>query len=238
MKKKVLYFEGAGMPGSSSTDVGNCRIRTAFSLDDGTRVFLGLSEWAKPSKSLKDARRYSGWNAPQQVATADLYNIKSDKRIQTSSEVTSWSLAGICEYVNSLGASFDAVVVLQNMAGYRVFKESSSAMRKTNIRRYNYGDKFRYKPRLTAKRQEIFEKIYELEKEELEQDYKIRAGKFVHSPTGCCYPNFSLWCDENDIHTLHLLRHFNGFNKHWEIDIRRADPVGEMKETTLGRYGC
>lgn len=51
---KILYFEGAGMPETErSGDVGNCRIRTAFSRPDGNRVYLEVSAW-QPSKLQAD----------------------------------------------------------------------------------------------------------------------------------------------------------------------------------------
>ena len=41
---KVLYFEGAGWSGAdiSKATIGNCRIRTAFHLDDGRAVYLEI----------------------------------------------------------------------------------------------------------------------------------------------------------------------------------------------------
>ena len=42
---KTLYFEGAGWSGApiSKATVGNCRIRTAFHLDDGRAVYLEMT---------------------------------------------------------------------------------------------------------------------------------------------------------------------------------------------------
>ena len=42
---KTLYFEGAGWSGAdiSKSTVGNCRIRTAFHLDDGRAVYLEIT---------------------------------------------------------------------------------------------------------------------------------------------------------------------------------------------------
>ena len=37
---------------------------------------------------------------------------------------------------------------------------------------------------------------------------------------------------------LHLLRHFNGYNKHWLIDVSSDNWLETMKEAELGRYGC
>lgn len=42
---KTLYFEGAGWSGAdiSKATIGNCRIRTAFHLDDGRAVYLEIN---------------------------------------------------------------------------------------------------------------------------------------------------------------------------------------------------
>lgn len=41
---------------------------------------------------------------------------------------------------------------------------------------------------------------------------------------------------------LHLLRHFNGYNKHYIINVESGesveDWVASMTEAPLGRYGC
>lgn len=51
------------------------------------------------------------------------------------------------------------------------------------------------------------------------------------------YPNLSLWVDENNPELLHLLRHFPGYNRHWEIK-NTENWKENMQETKLGKYAC
>jgi len=74
---------------------------------------------------------------------------------------------------------------------------------------------------VTKLREEIKKHFYDLEKSE-----------------GKKYPNFSLWVDEKDIHLLHLLRHFNGYNKHWSIRTDTENWKDSIQETKLGKYAC
>lgn len=50
---KTLYFEGAGWSDTdSSTNVGNCRIRTAFTNDDGRQIYLEMSSGKERARNL------------------------------------------------------------------------------------------------------------------------------------------------------------------------------------------
>ena len=61
-ERKVLYFEGAGWSGAdiSKATVGNCRIRTAFHLDDGRKVYLEIiaCEVTKSSPKAQQGRDF------------------------------------------------------------------------------------------------------------------------------------------------------------------------------------
>ena len=141
-------------------------------------------------------------------------------------------MAEILKFVNSLGASFDAIEVLPNLAGYRVHAGGGKC---------NFGDEFPYDADLTAKRLAIHDEIYAIEKAEREEDREKprHERRFVHGPGyGKVYPNFSLWVDDKDPEVLHLLRHFNGFNKHWTINAAAENWKETMTECELGRYGC
>jgi len=122
--------------------------------------------------------------------------------------VFGYSKTEILNIVNSLGCSFDEVVILPNLAGYRVFKDGGG---------HNFGDKFKFNAELTARAEEIKAHFYALEKSEGKQ-----------------YPNFSLWVDQDNPEMLHLLRHFNGYNKHWSI-VNSANWKESITETLLGR---
>lgn len=148
--------------------------------------------------------------------------------------------AAILKIVNRLGASFEAVKVVPDLGGYRVFPEDYT--RSGGAGRLNYGDEFRFDPEMTARREAVHKFIYDLELRELEEDRRTGAKKFVHSPCGRDFPNFSLWVDEKDPGMLHLLRHFNAHNRHWTIrtDVGESldDWMATATETRLGSCGC
>lgn len=77
---RVLCFEGAGCPEAdeSKATIGNCRIRTAFHLDNGKAVFLEIIGSERPSKK-KDLPDWFKWEHTSLVdscfyITADLPN--------------------------------------------------------------------------------------------------------------------------------------------------------------------
>lgn len=228
MTKKVLYFEGAGCVPRG--EVPNCRIRTAFHTVDGRAIYLELSGVEVTKHT---APRYKGYT---NVACVDhchyITGTADDGSTYHKAERGAnfeYSLAEILKFVNSLGGDFDAVEVLPDLAGYRVHAGKGQ---------YNYGDEFPHDAELTAKRLAIHDAIYRLEKTEREIDKGAGTKRFVHGPSSQCYPNFALWVDEDFPEILHLLRHFNGYNKHWTIDATSEDWRESMTEAYLGRYGC
>lgn len=220
---KTLYFEGAGWSGadSSKATIGNCRIRTAFHLDNGKAVYLEiLCGKQNVTGKNKVPPVYYGYVDSLHYITDDDENDDENKHsiLPKGSLELSYTLQAILDFVNSLGASFDAVAVVPDLGGYRVFRDVYS---KKGTERVNYGDEFQFDPDLTARRDAIHNAIFAMEKED-----------------GKEYPNFSLWVDESDPKKLHLLRHFIGYNKHWEIDATMDDWKETMVEAKLGRYGC
>ncbi|MDE7244132.1 MAG: hypothetical protein K2O18_09175 [Oscillospiraceae bacterium] len=230
---KTLYFEGAGMAEAdvSKATVGNCRIRTAFHLDDGKAVYLEINgtERTRYSSPKVFQWRYTGFVDSCHYITDDVPNDDSNKHSIAVRNVThfEYTEAEILRYVNSLGASFDAIKVLPDLAGYRVFREKYS---NNGLERYNYGDLFQFDPELLARREAVYQYYYELEKAE-----------------GQKYPNFSLWTVEGDPGALHLLRHFpstpqTAHNTHWIIRVDTGetleDWIAMATETYLGKYGC
>lgn len=230
----VLYFEGAGSSTAeiSKAAVGNCRIRTAFHLDDGRAVYLEIcgSERTKHSVPHIYKWKYTGFVDYCHYITDDSPNDDcNNHRIRLSDEqrIFEYTEAAILEFVNSLGASFDAIKVVPDLGGYRVFPSERSCSGPDG---YNYGDEFQFDPELLERREAVYQHYYEVEKAE-----------------GKAYPNFSLWVDEKNPGALHLLRHFPGtvqtaHNKHWLIRVDTGDTLEEWiataEETQLGRYGC
>lgn len=223
--KKVLYFEGAGWAGADSskaTNVGNCRIRTAFTNNEGRKIYLELLSYQKSTND-KKIKRYEEYQVGDFIGWVDFcFYIDTESKDPCNEKVIrevernikfNYSIEGITEMINKhLNCSFESIEVLPNLAGYRVHGENRS---------YNLADEFIYNKELTEKRIEIEKYFCELEKSEGKQ-----------------YPNFSVWVDENNADNLHLLRHFNGYNKHWSIQANEESWINTVQETTLGKYGC
>ena len=248
---KTLYFEGAGWSEAdiSKATIGNCRIRTAFHLDDGRTVYLEITGSERTKHSSNCRWQYTGFvdychyitdETPNDDCNKHRVVLRGEKRKKWYEvRAFEYTESEILKFVNKLGASFTAVKVVPDLGGYRVFPENHACKGTDG---YNYGDEFQFDPEMTARREAVYRKIYEIEKAELEEDYATRAGKFVHSPGGKTYPNFSLWVDNKDPGLLHLLRHFNGYNKHWIIRTDNGDKLEDWmataKEAQLGFYGC
>lgn len=252
---KTLYFEGAGWSDAdiSKATIGNCRIRTAFHLDDDKAVYLELNGTERTKRSSPELYcwQYTGFVDECHYITDDVPNNDCNKhslmrRFLTLGRVTRtfpYTEQGVLDIVNSLGASFDAIKVLPDLGGYRVFPGKHSC---DGPNGYYYGDEFHYDPEMIARREAIYSKIYETEKEELQRDWDKHRGeygsKFAHAPGQVASPNFSLWVDEFDPGLLHLLRYFIGCNKHWTIRTDVGDTLdgwmSTAKETPLGEYGC
>lgn len=230
---KTLYFEGAGWSDAdiSKATIGNCRIRTAFHLDNGRAVYLEINGTERTKHSSPEVYKwkYTGFVDSCHYITDDVPNDDENKHsiIHRNRETFEYTEAAILKFVNSLGASFDTVKVLPDLGGYRVFRERYSSH---GPERYHYGDQFQFDPELVARREAVYKHYYELEKAE-----------------GREYPNFSLWTVEGDPGALHLLRSFPGtfqtaHNTHWIIRVDTGetleDWIATATETYLGKYGC
>lgn len=198
--KKVLYFEGAGWEKSEKGgEIGNCRIRTAFTLKNGKKVYFEAIAWQpdkkmvkayneaynKPetlsqgkhgkrflSKKLEAGKTYLGVDYLHYITDeTDENGINvsdcNENRIKFDDDVSKeWTKAELLAFVNGLGADFDEVECLPNLAGYRVFADGvPQPQRNGNIKNYNYGDEFDYNAEQTARRVTEYKKIYEEEKE-------------------------------------------------------------------------
>lgn len=258
---KILYFEGAGMAEAetSKNTIGNCRIRTAFRLDDGQAVYLEiLGNKVSPNNRKmrvngvnRYAWEYTGYvDSCHYIVDFTSTNDCNNNRILTPDDDTvylqdrmprrtfEYSERDILRFVNSLGASFNGIQVVNDLGGYRVFKEDPP--RGSCI--YNFQEDFTYDPALIERRKAVHDVVYRIEKAEREEDLRSKGGKFVHSPLGHTYPNFSLWVDRTRTDQLHLMRHYNGHNRHWLITIgddgTAEDWVNCAAECQLGKYGC
>lgn len=205
---KILYFEGAGCVPRG--EVENCRIRTAFHHYNGRGIYLEImgNDVPRDKRGIRPAwavscKDYAG-------IVTDCFFI-DDQRYFNTNVTFEYTKENILSFVNGLGGSFDEVVILPNLAGYRVHREN---------RGYNFGDEFTFDRVLTRRREQIEKYYYALEKSEGKQ-----------------YPNFSLWVDEENPAMLHLLRSFNGYNRHWLIDATADDWQATATQTPLHSPG-
>lgn len=130
MKNKVLYFEGAGCVPRG--EVSNCRIRTAFHLNNGQPVYLEIIGTEVTKHSGDTVKMYGPYAGIVQscfeIHAADACEDENAHTIQRGISFR-YTYADILRFVNSLGASFDRVEVLDS--GYRVFDSDGG---------YRYGD--------------------------------------------------------------------------------------------------
>lgn len=191
--EKVLYFDGAGFEDAdiSRATVGNCRIRSAFSLDDGRRVYLELIATQRSEKEKRSAVKweYTGFVDSCHFITDDEENDDCNRHPFPRESLPAsfeYSFNGILELVNSLGASFDRIEVLNTLGGYRVFSDCSGS----GVNAYNYGDEFKSNADLIAHREQI-------------RDY-IQAQELKRGEKSPC---FSLWVDSEEPAALHFLNY-------------------------------
>lgn len=160
MSKKVLYFEGAGCV--PCNDVENCRIRTAFTNKEGKKIYVEFISGYKHT--------VVGYNkkGDQKIVSEDGYlycdycfYITDDSEIDDCNksrlecernsdiEKVKYTKENILNFVNKYcNADFDEIVVLDNLAGFRVFADGKH----DTFAAYNYGDEFDYNKELTEKR--------------------------------------------------------------------------------------
>ena len=214
--KKVLYFEGAGWAeaDTSKATIGNCRVRTAFQNNEGKKIYLELSTGFIYNK--KDIERYYLHIDFCHYITEgkdDCNNSRIDFDWQDVKNNYNYSKEDITRWINeNLNCNFDTIEVLDDLSGYRVHGENGSC---------NMIEDYKHIPELIEKRKTIKEYFLNIEKSE-----------------GKKYPNFSLWVDDKDLNLLHLLRHFNGYNKHWIIRTDVGNWEDSIQETKLNQYGC
>jgi len=207
---KTLYFEGAGSVPRGMVE--NCRIRTAFKNDNGESIYLEMSGFEVTKNSVNSVKKFTIAGIVDHCHY--IFNDDDCNKhgiISMRHKTFEYSKDEILSIVNSLGCSFNEVVILPDLAGYRVFKDREG---------HNFGDEFQFNAELTSRAEEIRAHFYALEKSEGKQ-----------------YPNLSLWVDQDNKEMLHLLRHFNGYNKHWSI-TNSENWQESIVETVLGKCAC
>lgn len=165
MKKKILYFEGAGCV--PCNDVENCRIRTAFTNKEGRKVYIEFVSRYKYSENGYLACDYCHYITDD--PEIDDCN-KSRLECERNSEIekVKYKKENILNFVNKYcNADFEEIVVLDNLAGFRVFSDG----KRGTFAAYNYGDEFNYNKELTEKRIEKVEKMKKYFSELFNQKY-------------------------------------------------------------------
>jgi hypothetical protein len=185
---KTLYFEGAGCVPRGTVE--NCRIRTAFTNDCGEKIYLELMgvEITKHNKTA-----YPDYEKLGYVGIVDCCVAVGDrdyKQIKVKRNMTfPYTHKGILDLINPhMRCSFDGVRVADDLSGYRVHADGSG---------HNFGDEFTPDLEREKEYHAIKKRYYQIEREEGKQ-----------------YPNFSIWVDPIDFDKLHILRHFNSYNRH------------------------
>lgn len=164
--KKTLYFEGAGCV--PCNDVENCRIRTAFTNNEGKKIYIEFL------RGYKHTRKANGKvvSEPDYLSCDSCHYITDDPEIDDCNESrlkcernqeiekVKYTKENILVFVNEhCNADFDEIVVLDNLAGYRVFADANKC---NTSKGYNFGDVFNYDAELTKRRRE---KVEEMKKE-------------------------------------------------------------------------
>lgn len=153
---KTLYFEGAGSVISGEYNGLNCRIRTAFHNNDGKMIYLELNGCHPNAYQIKEAKKNKAKLLSTYMYVAHAHYITDDPGIDdcnnsridtiTYDEMLKidYTLDNIKEFVNQYcNCSFDAVVILDNLAGYRVFTSKPRKGWGTS-EEFNFGDCFDY----------------------------------------------------------------------------------------------
>lgn len=209
--KKILWFEGAGMPGTGGA-VGNCRLRTALTNDEGISYYLEVISAHYDRKWLKRLGLDGEFTPDEHVGFIDFaFRITADPKVDDCNESRHelqddrtrfhYTLDGILDLVNRrLGCSFDEVRVAPEFSGYRVF---TGRQTDTSLD-YSFGDEF-------VLDEEATEKITALYERECARQRDL----------GERYPDVSIWRDEKDADVIHVKHH----NKRGlrDFDIRISD---------------
>lgn len=164
--KKILYFEGAGCV--PCNDVENCRIRTAFTNKDGKKIYIEFLN------GYKHTRKGNGKvvSEPGYLSCDSCHYITDDPEIDdcnksrlscernSEMEKVKYTKENILAFVNeNCNADFDEIVVLDSLAGYRMFADLEDPKKRNTSEMYNFGDVFNYDVELAKKRREKVEEM-------------------------------------------------------------------------------
>lgn len=148
--KKTLYFESAGCAEYNGI---NCRIRTAFTNNDDKKIYIEFLCGHIPNKKTKTEYHFLHCDYCHYITEDPEIDDCNNSRLTCEGKDTreiEYTKENILAFVNeNCNASFDKIVVLNNLAGFRVHSNSG---RHNTSERYNFGDTFEYDEELTKKR--------------------------------------------------------------------------------------
>lgn len=189
----VLYFEGAGMDfygeAIKQSDVGNFRIRTAFTNNDGKKIYIELgngARWGYKSTRSKKKTCISKWalHISHMHEITDGDDDENKNRISHDRQATvllDYSKEDITKWINeNLNCSFDTIEVLGDFYGYRVHGDN---------RTYNFMEEIELNHDRAGARKQAYELADEAYREALGERYSIigRHGMDADSLTIRCY---------------------------------------------------
>ena len=156
---RTLFFEGAGCVPRG--DVENCRIRTAFTNDDGDMVYLELSGMEVTKNTAPKFQNF------QNCAFVDYCYILSEGKVNhryDNGRVNfEYCKQEILNFVNGyLHCSFENIIITDEFDGYRVHKDRGG---------YNLMEHFNYDPVKAEKARQAFKKIDLQVREQLGEKY-------------------------------------------------------------------
>ena len=242
---KILYLENAGAFYAEPEygDLKSCRIRTAFSVKRGKRIYLEASRWTPSKEQLKE------WNKqPDKVDTmkpgkayavisslhyitdkigADGWNVDDENRNRIPVDrlhLIEWNAEALLNFVNSLGAKFSTLETLPKLAGYYVHRSVKDIDRNGNTKNYNYGDEF----------------IYDNARTEQAEKIKAYFDDYEKTVMGKRYPNNSVYFDNG---VLKVTICYNCYNDCFEIpdvfafDFNYQRPNSEVLRKAREQHG-
>lgn len=132
MSEKVLYFEGAGMDFETNqhSDVGNHRIRTAFTNDEGDLYYIELGNAIRRNKKgvavsnwgLRIDHLFKIEDRHKEELNIGGYEIKTD---HNEIAELNYTTDAITKWINeNLNCSFDTIEVLSRFHGYGAHGEN------------------------------------------------------------------------------------------------------------------
>lgn len=164
-KCKTLYFEGVGCENTYRGEVPNCRIRTAFTNNNGEKIYLEILGYEESKDDEKKYKRYPEYNVGDAIGFIDAcFYITDDPEVDDANYSRlpyegniSYSYNGLLEFVNEkLNCSFNEVVILPWLSGYNVH---SGKGRYNTSERYNFTEDFNYIPEQAKERKRVYNEV-------------------------------------------------------------------------------